>query len=102
MSLYVLDYLRHKATLRIEHRIYKGFGASWSLSFRQREGEYTSLEGVVEHYRPVWLLDGCVYWHNDLIKVSVEAKNMADQLYYDFSGLVQPRHWLSATVLFTL
>ena len=102
MSLYVLDYLRHKATLRIEHRIYKGFGASWSLSFRQREGEYTSLEGLVEHYRPVWLLDGCVYWHNDLIKVSIEAKNMADQLYYDFSGLVQPRHWLSATVLFTL
>lgn len=102
MSLYVLDYLRHKATLRIEHKIYKGFGASWSLSFRQREGEYTSLEGVVERYHPVWLLDGCVYWHNDFMKVSVEAKNMADQLYYDFSGVVQPRHWVTATVQFTL
>ena len=102
MSLYVLDYLRHKATLRIEHKIYKGFGASWSLSFRKREGEYTSLEGSVKHYRPVWLLDGSVYWRNNFLKVSVDAKNMADQLYYDFSGVVQPRHWVSATVQFTI
>ena len=102
MSLYVLDYLRHKATLRIEHKIYQGFGASWALSFRQREGEYTSLEGTIEHYRPVWLLDGSVYWRNEFLKVSVDAKNMADQMYYDFSGVVQPRHWVSATVQFTL
>lgn len=102
MSLYVLDYLRHKATLRIEHKIYKGFGASWALSFRKREGQYTSLEGTIENYRPVWLLDGSVYWRNEWIKVSVDAKNMADQLYYDFSGVVQPRHWVSANVQFTL
>lgn len=102
MSMYVLDYLRHKATLRIEHTIYKGFGASWALSFRKREGVYTSLEGTIESYRPVWLLDGSVYWRNTFLKVSVDAKNMADQLYYDFSGVVQPRHWVSASVQFTL
>jgi len=100
--MYVLDYLRHKATLRIEHKIYKGFGASWALSFRKREGEYTSLEGTIEKYNPVWLLDGSVYWRNDFLKVSVDAKNMANQLYYDFSGVVQPRHWISATVQFVL
>ncbi len=102
MSLYVLDYLRHKATLRIEHKIYKGFGASWALSFRKRAGRYTSLEGTVEPYRPVWLLDGSVYWQNAFLKVSIDAKNMADQLYYDFSGVVQPRHWVSASIQFTL
>lgn len=100
MSMYALDYLRHKATLRIEHKIYKGFGASWSLSFRLREGEYTSMEGIVEHYRPVWLLDGSVYWKNRFLKVSLDAHNMANQLYYDYSGVVQPRHWVSATVRF--
>ena len=102
LSMYVLDYLRHKATLRIEHKIYKGFGASWSLSFRQREGEYTSVEGTIQHYRPVWLLNGCVYWQNPHVKISVEAHNMADQLYYDFSGVLQPRHWVSGTVQFML
>lgn len=102
MSLYVLDYLRHKATLRIEHKIYKGFGASWALSFRKREGEYTSLEGAIENYKPVWLLDGSVYWRNAFIKVSIDAHNMANQLYYDFSGVVQPRHWVSATMQFNI
>ncbi len=102
LSMYVLDYLRHKATLRIEHKIYKGFGASWSLSFRQREGEYTSLEGTIQRYRPVWLLDGCIYWQNPHVKISVEAHNMADQLYYDFSGVLQPRHWVAGTVQFML
>jgi iron complex outermembrane receptor protein len=102
MSLYVLDYLRHKASVRIEHKIYRGFGASWALSFRQREGEYTSLEGKVERYEPVWLLDGSVYWRNEFLKVSVDARNMANQRYYDFSGVVQPRHWVSATVQFNL
>lgn len=98
MSMYVLDYLRHKASLRIEHKIYKGFGASWALSFRQREGEYTSLEGTIEKYRPVWLLDGSVFWRNRFLKVSVEAKNMANQRYYDFSGVVQPQHWVAVSI----
>ena len=90
LSMYVLDYLRHKASLRIEHRIYKGFGASWTLTFRQREGENS------------WLLDGCVYWQNPHVKISVEAHNMADQVYYDFAGVLQPRHWVSGTVQFML
>ena len=102
MSMYVLDYLRHKATLRIEHKIYKGFGASWALSFRQREGEYTSLKGTIEKYRPVWLLDGSVYWRNQFLKVSVDAKNMANQLYYDFSGVVQPQHWVAVSIEYRL
>ena len=102
MSLYVLDYLRHKATLRIEHTIYKGFGASWALSLRQREGDYTSREGKTEHYRPVWLLDGSVYWRNEHIKSSLDAHNMADQQYYDFSGVLQPRHWAKISIEYHL
>ena len=100
MSMYALDYLRHKATLRLEHRIYRGFGASWSLSFRQRQGQYTALDGTIQNYRPVFLLDGSLYWKNDRLKVSIDAHNMADQLYYDFSGVVQPRHWVTAGISF--
>ena len=100
MSMYALDYLRHKATLRLEHRIYRGFGASWSLSFRQRQGEYTALDGTIQNYRPVFLLDGSLYWKNDRMKVSIDAHNMADQLYYDFSGVIQPRHWVTAGISF--
>ena len=52
--------------------------------------------------RPLRTLDGSVYWHNDFLKVSVDASNMADQQYYDFSGVLQPRHRVSATVQFTI
>lgn len=102
MSLYVLDYLRHKATLRIEHKIYRGFGAAWSLSLRQRQGEYTSREGRTERYQPVWMLNGKVYWRNKWLQVSVEAQNMANQRYYDFSGVLQPQHWVTTSVQFML
>ena len=42
LSKYALDYLKHKLTLLLEHKIYKGFGASWQFSFQQRNGEYTN------------------------------------------------------------
>ena len=78
LSLYALDYLRHKAVITVEHKIYKGFGASWCLRYEQREGEYTSMEGTVEKYKPVFLLDGSVYWANSFLRVSVDARNMTN------------------------
>ncbi len=102
LSLYALDYLRHKAVLRIEHKIYKGFGATWCLRFEQREGEYTSKSGATEHYKPVFLLDGSIWWANELLKVSVDARNMTNALYVDIGGVEQPRHWVSAKVEFKL
>ncbi len=102
LSLYALDYLRHKAALRIEHKIYKGFGATWCLRFEKREGEYTSMEGTVEQYKPVVLLDGSLYWANSLLKVSVDARNMTNARYVDIGGVVQPQHWVSTKVTFNL
>lgn len=102
LSLYALDYLRHKAVLLLEHKIYKGFGASWCLRFEQRKGEYTSMTGAVEAYKPVFLLDGSVYWANPTLRVSIDARNMTDTQYVDIGGVVQPQHWVSAKVEFRL
>lgn len=102
LSLYALDYLRHKAVLRIEHKIWKGFGATWCLRFEQREGEYTSMAGEVQKYKPVVLLDGSVYWANEWLRVSIDARNMTDTEYVDIGGVVQPRHWVSGKIAFTL
>lgn len=102
LSLYALDYLRHKAVLQIEHKIYKGFGATWCLRFEQRRGEYTAMSGEVEQYKPVLLLDGSVYWINKCLKVSVEARNMTNAQYVDIGGVKQPRHQVGAKVEFKL
>lgn len=98
LSKYALDYLRHKVVLRIDHKIWNGFGASWCLRFQQREGTYSDRTGNICQYPPVFLLDGKVYWGNAHVKVAVECQNMTNQVYYDYGGILQPQHWLQTKV----
>lgn len=93
-----LDYLSHKLTLRLEHGIYKGFGASWTVRFQRREGQYNDAEGTVRDFTPVWLLDGSVYWQNDFLRISAECTNMTNTRYYDYGGILQPGAWAKITV----
>lgn len=98
LSKYALDYLRHKLTLNLSHGIYKGFGASWQFTYQQREGSYTDSDGAVQNYRPVYLLDGRVYWQNSKINVYLEASNLIGQRYYDYGGIEQPGRWFKAGI----
>lgn len=98
LSKYALDYLKHKLTFNLAHGIYKGFGASWQFSYQQREGSYTDSDGAVQNYRPVYLLDGRVYWQNSKINVYLEASNLIGQRYYDYGGIEQPGRWFKAGI----
>ena len=102
LSLYALDYLRHKLALHLEHKIYKGFGATWCARFEQREGQYTSMSGTTESYKPVFLLDVALYWANDYLRVQVDGRNITNTRYVDIGGVVQPQHWVSGKIQFTL
>lgn len=93
LSKYALDYLRHKVVLRIEHKIWKGFGASWSMRYQQRYGTYSDRSGVICDYQPVVLFDGKVYWANESVHVAIECQNMTNRVYYDYGGILQPQHW---------
>lgn len=93
-----LDYLSHKLTLRLEHGIYRGFGASWSLRYQQREGQYNDAQGEVQDYKPVWLLDGSIYWQNQYVRVSADCTNMTNRHYYDYGGLLQPGAWAKISI----
>lgn len=100
-SMY-LDYLSHKLILRLEHGIYKGFGASWELSYQVREGAYTTAAGTQENYQPVWLLDGSIYWANSFLRVAVDCTNMTNAKYYCFGGIEQPGIFPRASIKVTL
>ena len=93
-----LDYLSHKLAIRLEHGIYKGFGASWTVRFQKREGQYNNAEGAVADYRPVWLLDGSFYWQNRFLRVSADCTNITNTRYYDYGGILQPGAWAKVTV----
>lgn len=93
-----LDYLSHKLTVHLEHGIYRGFGAAWTLRFQKREGQYNDAEGAVRDYEPVWLLDGSVFWQNHTIRVSADCTNMTNTRYYDYGGVLQPGAWAKITL----
>lgn len=93
-----LDYLSHKLAIHLEHGIYKGLGASWTVRFQKREGQYNNAEGEVADYQPVWLLDGSVYWQNTYLRVSADCTNMTNTRYYDYGGILQPGAWAKISI----
>ena len=93
-----LDYLSHKLSIHLEHGIYKGLGASWTVRFQKREGQYNNAEGAVADYQPVWLLDGSVFWQNKYLRVSADCTNMTNTRYYDYGGILQPGAWAKVSI----
>ena len=93
-----LDYLSHKLSIHLEHGIYKGLGASWTVRFQKREGQYNNAEGAVADYQPVWLLDGSVFWQNKFLRVSADCTNMTNTRYYDYGGILQPGAWAKISI----
>ena len=93
-----LDYLSHKLAIHLEHGIYKGLGASWTVRFQKREGQYNNAEGEVADYQPVWLLDGSVYWKNKYLRVSADCTNITNTRYYDYGGILQPGAWAKISI----
>lgn len=93
-----LDYLSHKLSFHLEHGIYHGLGASWTVRFQKREGQYNDAEGNVRDYSPVWLLDGSIYWQNKHVRVSADCTNMTNTRFYDYGGILQPGAWATVSI----
>ncbi|MBQ8939457.1 MAG: TonB-dependent receptor [Paludibacteraceae bacterium] len=93
-----LDYLSHKLSIHLEHGIYKGLGASWTVRFQKREGQYNNAERAVADYQPVWLLDGSIFWQNKYLRVSADCTNMTNTRYYDYGGILQPGAWAKVSI----
>ena len=98
ISKYALDYLQHKATVRLEHRIWENFGATWQFSFQKRNGSYEDAGKQTVNYKHFELFDGRIYWQNSTTKVFVEATNILNTNYFDFGGIVQPQRWIKAGI----
>lgn len=97
-----LDYLRHQVAARIEHGIYAGLGASWTLTYRDRAGQYNNAEGAVTDFKPVLLLDGSLFYEFEQWRVAVSCTNMTNRHYYDYGGILQPGAWGKVAVTYTL
>lgn len=97
-----LDYLRHKVVVQVEHGIYAGLGASWTLSYRDRVGQFNNADGTVIDFRPVLLLDGKIYYDIPHWRFAVSCTNITNRQYYDYGGVLQPGAWAKISIEYHL
>jgi len=97
-----LDYLRHKVVAQVEHGIYAGLGAAWTLMYRERVGQFNNADGTVIDFRPVLLLDGKIYYDLTHWRFAVSCTNITNRHYYDYGGVLQPGAWAKLSIEYHL
>ncbi len=100
-SNYAMEYLRHKFTAKLSHRIYGPLTAEWTLSVQRREGAYLVYSGGAEtgELRPYGthaLLDCKVKWTRRHYTLHVDMTNLTAHRYCDLANVVQPGFLVTA------
>lgn len=98
ISYYVMDYLKHRLDIGLEHRIWQDFSAHWHWSFQSRNGTYTQYRngsyGEEVEYEPFSLFDLKIKWvHNGWI-VYGSINNIFATQYFDIANVAQPGRWI--------
>jgi iron complex outermembrane receptor protein len=102
-SNYALAYLRHKATLSLQHKIYARLSATWSLRWQDRMGEYIDYpSGVLTSYSPYTTLDLKLQWTDRHWQAYVQTTNLTNRRYYDLGNVAQPGVWVLAGARFNI
>jgi len=76
--------------------------ASWTLSYRDRVGQFNHADGTVSDFRPVLLLDGKLYYDIPHWRFAVSCTNMTNRHYYDYGGVLQPGAWAKVSIEYHL
>ncbi|MDG5800535.1 TonB-dependent receptor [Marinilabiliaceae bacterium ANBcel2] len=95
-SRYILDHLRNKLTMTLNHSIgFDNLVAGWSLNYRDRVGYYIDSGDNRIDYTLFLLADLRISWLYNKYNVFLQMKNLFDKEYYDIGELVQPGRWFS-------
>ncbi len=94
-SNYAQEYLRHKLTARLSHRIVGPLSAEWSLRVQQREGAYLVYQdkketGELRPYGTHALLDCKLTWTKPHYTLYVDMTNLTAHRYCDLANVTQP------------
>ncbi|MFW6043478.1 MAG: TonB-dependent receptor [Marinilabiliaceae bacterium] len=102
-SVYVLNHLRHKGNIGVQHQIWKSLSARWNFLYQDREGHFIRSEDDARvEYEPVWLTDIRVMWQQGNWQVYAEATNLFDKKYFDMGELERPGRWIKGGITFNL
>ena len=93
-SYYVLDNLKHKLDMEINHKIWKKIKSTWMASYQDRNGMRTNTES----YQPFWQVNLRIMWKSPSTEIYAMAANLFDTKYYDLGTVEQPGRWISAGI----
>lgn len=90
-SYYVLDNLKHKLDIELNHKIWKKLNGSWRASYQDRNGMRTKTES----FEPFWTVNTRIGWKTPDTEIYLLAANLFDTKYYDLGTIEQPGRWIS-------
>ncbi len=102
ISKYALDYLKHKAVLSVEHKIYKKLSANWKIRYENRTGSYSVYDLATrtysgeEDYKPYILTDLRLLWKSKKYEIYADASNLFNVNYHEFGNITMPGRWIKA------
>ena len=89
-SNYALEYLRHKLTANLNHRIFGPLDAAWYFSWQKRMGGYLQSDNTLKHYSPYALLNLKLSYRQPAYDVYLSLENLTNHRYYDYGSVRQP------------
>lgn len=100
-SLYAADYLRHKLTATLNHKIWNRLSATWNVRYQRRMGNYQLYDGTkatdkLASYTPYAILDLKVRWTAPHYELYVKGTNITNHRYHDLGNILQPGAWFMA------
>ena len=96
LSLYALEYLRHKVVAKLGLNILPNLNFDASYRYQERVGSYADTEGVSRSYKPYSLVDARLSWDKLRYGVYLEVNNLLDASYVDYGNVPQPGLWIMA------
>ena len=97
-SYYVLDNLKHKLDIEVNHKIWKNIKGSWRVTYQDRNGMRT----MTDPFQPFWLVNTRIMWKTPSTEIYLLAANLFDTKYYDFGTIEQPGRWISLGISYQL
>jgi iron complex outermembrane receptor protein len=89
-SKYVLDYLKNKVFVSVDHALWSRLSASWKLGYFDRAGTYTDVNKALQNFKSYTMLDCRLLWNDKHFDVFGDANNILNTTYADYGGLAQP------------
>jgi len=110
LSRYVLDYLRHNASVTVNHNIINGLTANWQVNFQYRNGSYSPYTEINDEwsyrtpvaYEPLYLLDLKLNYKLNQFTIYAQAKNLFDVTNQNIENVFLPGRWISGGLILDL